>query len=46
MMARWPRSTVVGSALVNVIKDNLATPARIAAVMEEKALDLVAGTRR
>jgi tryptophan synthase alpha chain len=37
---------VVGSALVNVIKDNLATPARIAAVMEEKALDLVAGTRR
>jgi hypothetical protein len=24
----------------------LATPARIAAVMEEKAVDLVAGTRR
>jgi tryptophan synthase alpha chain len=37
---------VVGSALVNLIKDNLATPDRIAEVMKAKATDLVAGTRR
>lgn len=37
---------VVGSALVNLIKDNLTTPERIAGVMKAKATDLVAGTRR
>jgi hypothetical protein len=32
--------------LVNLIKDNLATPDRIAEVMKAKATDLVSGTRR
>ena len=37
---------VVGSALVNVIRDNLADRARIAQLLGLKAADLVAGTRR
>jgi tryptophan synthase alpha chain len=45
-VARLADGVVVGSALVNLIKDNLATPDRIADVMLAKATDLVAGTRR
>ena len=37
---------VVGSALVNVIRDNLADRARIAPLLAIKAADLVAGARR
>ena len=37
---------VVGSALVNVIRDNLAERARIAPALALRAADLVAGTRR
>ncbi len=37
---------VVGSVLVTVIKEHLATPERIAPAMAAKATDLVAGTRR
>lgn len=37
---------VVGSALVNIIRDNLADRAKIASALSAKAADLVAGTRR
>lgn len=37
---------VVGSALVNIIKDNLAARAKIAPALAAKAADLVAGTQR
>jgi tryptophan synthase alpha chain len=37
---------VVGSALVNIIKANLAAREKIAQAMAEKAADLVAGTQR
>jgi tryptophan synthase alpha chain len=37
---------VVGSALVNVIRDNLADRAQIAPALARRATDLVAGTRR
>lgn len=37
---------VVGSALVNIIKDNLAVRAKIAPALAAKAADLVAGTQR
>ena len=37
---------VVGSALVNIVKENLAARAKIAPAMAAKAADLVAGTQR
>lgn len=37
---------VVGSALVNIIKENLAAREKIAPALAAKAADLVAGTRR
>ena len=37
---------VVGSALVNVIRDHLDERGKIAAVLGARAADLVAGTRR
>jgi tryptophan synthase alpha chain len=37
---------VVGSALVNVIKDNLKDRAKTASAMAARAADLVAGTKR
>ena len=37
---------VVGSALVNLIKENLATRDKIAPALAAKAADLVAGTQR
>jgi tryptophan synthase alpha chain len=37
---------VVGSALVNIIKENLAAREKIAPALAAKAVDLVAGTRR
>ena len=37
---------VVGSALVNVIKDRLDRPSEISAAMTEKITDLVAGVHR
>jgi tryptophan synthase alpha chain len=37
---------VVGSALVNVIRDHLADRPAIAAAMGAKAADLTVGTRR
>ena len=37
---------VVGSALVNCVRDNLGAPSKIAAVIAAKAADLSAGVRR
>ena len=37
---------VVGSALVNIVKENLATREKIAPALAAKAADLVAGTKR
>ena len=45
-VARYADGVVVGSALVNVIRDHLTDRTRIAEVMGAKAFDLVAGTRR
>jgi tryptophan synthase alpha chain len=45
-VARAADGVVVGSALVNVIRDHLADRAKIAPALAAKAVDLVAGTRR
>ena len=45
-VARHADGVVVGSALVNVIRDNLANRPAIGPAMGAKAADLVAGTRR
>lgn len=45
-VARHADGVVVGSALVNVIRDNLADRAAIAPAIGAKAAELVAGTRR
>lgn len=45
-VARHADGVVVGSALVNVIRDNLANRSAIAPALGTKAADLVAGARR
>ncbi len=45
-VARQADGVVVGSALVNVIRDNLASRSGIAPALGLRAADLVAGTRR
>ncbi len=45
-VARYADGVVVGSALVNVIRDNLASRSQIGPALGAKAADLVAGTRR
>jgi tryptophan synthase alpha chain len=45
-IAAYADGVVVGSALVNCIRDNLTQRARIAPALTEKARDLVAGVRR
>ncbi len=45
-VARHADGVVVGSALVNVIRDHLQNRASIAGAMGQKAADLVAGTAR
>lgn len=45
-VARHADGVVVGSALVNVIRDHLADPSAIGAAMGAKAADLVAGVKR
>jgi len=45
-VAAYADGVVVGSALVNVIRDHLDERGKIAAVLGAKAADLVAGTRR
>lgn len=45
-VARYADGVVVGSALVNVIRDHLEEPQEIASAMGLKAQDLIAGTRR
>ncbi len=44
-VARAADGVVVGSALVNIIAENLAEPARIAPRLRERAIDLIAGLR-
>jgi len=45
-VARQADGVVVGSALVNIIRDNLQDKAKIPAALSAKAADLLAGTRR
>jgi tryptophan synthase alpha chain len=45
-VAQYADGVVVGSALVNVIRDHLTEPEKIAPAMGVRALDLTTGTRR
>jgi tryptophan synthase alpha chain len=45
-MARQADGVVVGSALVNCIRDHLADRAKIPAAIAARAADLAAGTKR